>query len=77
MFRFVICATDGLWKVFKTAEAIKYVHDKYVEKRQNGQNPNEVFESIADSLGSESVLRGCADNITVVIVAFKQNLSKL
>jgi len=74
---FVICGSDGLWKVFKPMEAIQFVREKYLEKRQNAHNLNELFENIAGSLAAESVLRGSGDNVSVIIVVFTNNLSKI
>ncbi|KAI6184337.1 PPM-type phosphatase domain-containing protein [Aphelenchoides bicaudatus] len=72
---FLIIGTDGLWKVFKPMEAIDYVYKKFSES--NEQSLEKTFNSIADSLAAQGVLRGSGDNVSVVIVAFTENLQKL
>jgi integrin-linked kinase-associated serine/threonine phosphatase 2C len=75
---FILCACDGLWKVFKTEEALNFVHDKLKEARDTKQEfNNDLFTKISNSLAEASVIRGCGDNVSVIIVAFQNNLINL
>ncbi|XP_039986747.1 integrin-linked kinase-associated serine/threonine phosphatase 2C isoform X4 [Xiphias gladius] len=70
--RFIILACDGLFKVFSADEAVKFVlnilQEGIVEQRP-GLTEDEVrFEAACQQLASEAVRRGCADNVTVILV---------
>ncbi|XP_062275350.1 integrin-linked kinase-associated serine/threonine phosphatase 2C [Scomber scombrus] len=71
--RFIILACDGLFKVFSADEAVKFVlsvlQEGSVEQR-SGLTEEEVrFEAACQQLASEAVRRGCADNVTVILVS--------
>ncbi|XP_041919585.1 integrin-linked kinase-associated serine/threonine phosphatase 2C isoform X1 [Alosa sapidissima] len=75
--RFVILACDGLFKVFSPEEAVKYVLNILedtsvaVEKKE-GQTEREAHHDAAcQRLASEAVRRGCADNVTVILVSIE------
>lgn len=86
MFRFVILACDGLWKTFSSAEAINFVTSKYnslkldvefmTEARSSGDSIIATFQKISDELSAAAVLKGCGDNVSVVLVVFKNNFLK-
>ncbi|XP_015458134.3 integrin-linked kinase-associated serine/threonine phosphatase 2C isoform X2 [Astyanax mexicanus] len=74
--RFVILACDGLFKVFSAEEAIKYVNkilqDSGVDGKA-GQTLEEAgrYEEACQRLASEAVRRGCADNVTVILISIE------
>ncbi|XP_072546879.1 integrin-linked kinase-associated serine/threonine phosphatase 2C [Salminus brasiliensis] len=74
--RFVILACDGLFKVFSAEEAVKYVNrilqDWGVEGKE-GQTLEGAgrYEAACQRLASEAVRRGCADNVTVILVSIE------
>jgi hypothetical protein len=55
-------------------EVINYVHNKF--KEAVDQDLAKTFNSIADSLAAEAVLRGSGDNVSVIIIGFTKNLLK-
>uniref|UniRef100_A0A3Q4GK01 Integrin-linked kinase-associated serine/threonine phosphatase 2C n=1 Tax=Neolamprologus brichardi TaxID=32507 RepID=A0A3Q4GK01_NEOBR len=61
--RFIILACDGLFKVFSADEAVKFV----LGVLQVLEEPR--FEAACQQLASEAVRRGCADNVTVILVS--------
>ncbi|KAM4627685.1 arf-GAP with coiled-coil, ANK repeat and PH domain-containing protein 2 [Polymixia lowei] len=71
--RFIILACDGLFKVFCADEAVKYVlnilQDDSVERREGLTEEEGRFEAACQRLASEAVRRGCADNVTVILVS--------
>ncbi|XP_047195554.1 integrin-linked kinase-associated serine/threonine phosphatase 2C isoform X2 [Hippoglossus stenolepis] len=71
--RFIILACDGLFKVFSADEAVKFVLNIVQEgsgERRAGLTEEEVqFEAACQQLASEAVRRGCADNVTVILVS--------
>uniref|UniRef100_A0A8C6T8N8 ILK associated serine/threonine phosphatase n=1 Tax=Neogobius melanostomus TaxID=47308 RepID=A0A8C6T8N8_9GOBI len=60
--RFMILACDGLFKVFSADEAVKFV----LNILQEGDSG---LDSACQQLASEAVKRGCADNVTVILVS--------
>ncbi|KAL2095855.1 hypothetical protein ACEWY4_008003 [Coilia grayii] len=75
--RFIILACDGLFKVFSPEEAVKYVvnilEDTSVAvERKEGQTEGEGrYDAACQRLASEAVRRGCADNVTVILVSIE------
>ncbi|XP_036392796.1 integrin-linked kinase-associated serine/threonine phosphatase 2C isoform X1 [Megalops cyprinoides] len=71
--RFVILACDGLFKVFTPEEAVKFVlsvlQDGTVEWKEGQTAEEGRFEVACQRLASEAVRRGCADNVTVILVS--------
>ncbi|KAM3875062.1 integrin-linked kinase-associated serine/threonine phosphatase 2C [Diretmus argenteus] len=72
--RFIILACDGLFKVFSADEAVKFVlnvlQDGSVVERRAGLTEEEMrYEAASQRLASEAVRRGCADNVTVILVS--------
>lgn len=57
---FVILASDGLWDTFSNEEAVAYIKD-HLHEHDFG----------AKSLTLQSYYRGSVDNITVIIISFK------
>nr|XP_020478349.1 integrin-linked kinase-associated serine/threonine phosphatase 2C isoform X2 [Monopterus albus] len=70
--RFIILACDGLFKVFSADEAVKFVlgilQEESMEQRP-GFTDEGRFEAACQQLASEAVRRGCADNVTVILVS--------
>ncbi|XP_056139612.1 integrin-linked kinase-associated serine/threonine phosphatase 2C isoform X2 [Lampris incognitus] len=71
--RFIILACDGLFKVFSADEAVKYVlnvlQDEGVEKKEGLTEEEGRYEAACQRLATEAVRRGCADNVTVILVS--------
>uniref|UniRef100_A0A3B4ZWJ4 Integrin-linked kinase-associated serine/threonine phosphatase 2C-like n=1 Tax=Stegastes partitus TaxID=144197 RepID=A0A3B4ZWJ4_9TELE len=59
--RFIILACDGLFKVFSADEAVKFVLSLTEEELK--------LEAACQQLAGEAVRRGCADNVTVILVS--------
>lgn len=64
--RFLILASDGLWDTFSNEEACSFVQD-HLKEADFG----------AKSLAMESYKRGSVDNITVLIIAFKNDVYRI
>lgn len=62
---FIIIATDGLWDVFDSNDAVDFI----LSLRQDGHQ----LERISTLVVEEALRRGTYDNITVVIVWLDQN----
>ncbi|XP_071396152.1 integrin-linked kinase-associated serine/threonine phosphatase 2C isoform X1 [Centroberyx affinis] len=71
--RFIILACDGLFKVFSADEAVKFVlsvlQDGSVERGAGLAEEEVRYEAACQRLASEAVRRGCADNVTVILVS--------
>ncbi|XP_017537002.1 integrin-linked kinase-associated serine/threonine phosphatase 2C [Pygocentrus nattereri] len=65
--RFVILACDGLFKVFSADEAVKFVHKILQDGSVEGKEG--CYEAACQRLASEAVRRGCADNVTVILIS--------
>ncbi|MCI4385555.1 hypothetical protein PGIGA_G00051810 [Pangasianodon gigas] len=71
--KFVILACDGLFKVFSADEAVQFVskilQGESVETKE-GQTVEEArYEAACQKLATEAVRRGCADNVTVILIS--------
>ncbi|EDW13199.1 protein phosphatase 1L [Drosophila mojavensis] len=64
--RFLILASDGLWDTFSNEEACSFVQDHLKEP-----------DFGAKSLAMESYKRGSVDNITVLVIVFKNDVYKI
>ncbi|XP_035477853.1 integrin-linked kinase-associated serine/threonine phosphatase 2C isoform X2 [Scophthalmus maximus] len=71
--RFIVLACDGLFKVFSADEAVRFVlnvlQDGSVEQRAGLTEEEVRFEAACQQLASEAVRRGCADNVTVILLS--------
>nr|XP_046246050.1 integrin-linked kinase-associated serine/threonine phosphatase 2C isoform X2 [Scatophagus argus] len=71
--RFIILACDGLFKVFSADEAVKFVlgvlQEGSVEQKPGLTEEELRFEAACQQLAGEAVRRGCADNVTVILVS--------
>ncbi|KAM6933883.1 integrin-linked kinase-associated serine/threonine phosphatase 2C [Xenentodon cancila] len=71
--RFIVLACDGLFKVFSADEAVKFVlnilQDGDVEQKSGLTEDQVRFEAACQQLAGEAVRRGCADNVTVILVS--------
>ncbi|XP_041851142.1 integrin-linked kinase-associated serine/threonine phosphatase 2C isoform X2 [Melanotaenia boesemani] len=71
--RFILLACDGLFKVFSADETVKFVlnvlQEGNVEPRLGLTEEETRFEAACQQLASEAVRRGCADNVTVILVS--------
>ncbi|XP_061137518.1 integrin-linked kinase-associated serine/threonine phosphatase 2C isoform X2 [Syngnathus typhle] len=65
--RFIILACDGLFKVFSADEAVRFVLDVLQDSKLTDKE--EQYEAACQLLASEAVRRGCADNVTVILVS--------
>ncbi|CAL9684584.1 unnamed protein product [Knipowitschia caucasica] len=72
--RFMLLACDGLFKVFSADEAVKFVlhilqkGEGSEEQKDSGVVSDSLLDSACQQLASEAVRRGCADNVTVILV---------
>ncbi len=79
---FLILACDGLWKSFTSEEAIRFSIDKY-QGLVGGYSAGglgttkKIWTKVAEELASDAVLRGCGDNVSVVLVVFVDHVAKL
>lgn len=77
--RFMILACDGLFKVFSADEAVKFVLGVLQDGAKSPPDPQEEeegeeeerLEAACQQLASEAVKRGCADNVTVILVSIR------
>lgn len=71
--RFIILGCDGLFKVFSAEEAVKYIlnilQNGSVEKKEGQTEEEGHYEAACQRLANEAVRRGCADNVTVILVS--------
>lgn len=71
--RFILLACDGLFKVFSAEEAVKFVlsvlEDGTVERKEGQMEEEAHYEAACQRLANEAVRRGCADNVTVILVS--------
>uniref|UniRef100_A0A3Q3EP32 Integrin-linked kinase-associated serine/threonine phosphatase n=1 Tax=Labrus bergylta TaxID=56723 RepID=A0A3Q3EP32_9LABR len=67
--RFIILACDGLFKVFSADEAVKFVLNVLVEQKEALTEEELRFDAACQQLASEAVRRGCADNVTVILLS--------
>ncbi|CAB1347831.1 unnamed protein product [Coregonus sp. 'balchen'] len=71
--RFIILGCDGLFKVFSAEEAVKYVlnvlQNGSVERKEGQTEEEGHYEAACQRLANEAVRRGCADNVTVILVS--------
>ncbi|XP_074535859.1 integrin-linked kinase-associated serine/threonine phosphatase 2C [Halichoeres trimaculatus] len=71
--KFILLACDGLFKVFSADEAVKYVlrvlQEGSMEQKEGLSEEELRFESACQQLASEAVRRGCADNVTVILLS--------
>nr|CAB3265082.1 probable protein phosphatase 2C T23F11.1 [Phallusia mammillata] len=68
---FVVLACDGIWDVLSNQDVVEFVRDKLAQKIE----PEQICEDLMDKcLASECAMGGVGcDNMTVIIVALKQN----
>ncbi|XP_064159220.1 protein phosphatase, Mg2+/Mn2+ dependent, 1Lb [Anguilla rostrata] len=59
---FMILASDGLWDAFSNEEAVRFIKERLDEPHYG-----------AKSIVLQSFYRGCPDNITVMVVKFKNS----
>ncbi|XP_061576600.1 integrin-linked kinase-associated serine/threonine phosphatase 2C [Cololabis saira] len=78
--RFILLACDGLFKVFSADEAVRFVLDVLQDSdpdsdpgpgpRSRSRSPQDQvrLDGACQQLAGEAVRRGCADNVTVILV---------
>ncbi|KAK1168696.1 integrin-linked kinase-associated serine/threonine phosphatase 2C isoform X2 [Acipenser oxyrinchus oxyrinchus] len=70
--RFLLLACDGLFKVFSPEEAVSFVvpilEEETLEQKEGKTLQDTRFETACNRLANEAVRRGCADNVTVLLV---------
>ncbi|XP_048836069.1 integrin-linked kinase-associated serine/threonine phosphatase 2C isoform X2 [Brienomyrus brachyistius] len=71
--KFFILACDGLFKVFTPEQAVTFVlsvlQNDTAEWNRDQAWKEASFEAACQQLASEAVRRGCADNVTVILVS--------
>ena len=75
---FIVLASDGLWDVMTSQEAVDYVHQSL---RTSGDSSHEEYVDISESkiakrVAIEALERGSADNVCVLVVWLRQSASK-
>ena len=75
IFRFVVIACDGLWKVFSPQSAITFVSEKHENLKFDYDYKDRylLWIKISDDLCAEAVLKGCGDNVSVILVVLSEN----
>lgn len=63
---FIVLASDGLWDTFSNEEAVAFIKDRLDEPHYG-----------AKSITLQSYYRGSVDNISVIVVIFKDNQLKV
>jgi serine/threonine protein phosphatase PrpC len=72
MTEFAIIATDGLWDVLSPQAAVNFVRKQLGRPDQKSSSKYEVdFHEVAVRLVKEALARGSVDNVTALIVAFR------
>jgi serine/threonine protein phosphatase PrpC len=66
---FVVLATDGLWDVMSSQQAIKFIHRHLGESSDGGRQA--LRNDMANLLAAEALRRGTMDNVTIVILWLK------
>ncbi|XP_077998593.1 integrin-linked kinase-associated serine/threonine phosphatase 2C-like [Glandiceps talaboti] len=72
--RFILVACDGLWKAFKSDEAIQFIRDitqgdsLKIEDTDSKSSMDIKYDTACARLASEAVRRGSADNVTVMLI---------
>lgn len=64
---FIIIATDGLWDVMESSEAVDYCHD-LLDKTCTAEARLVLKRHMAHHLTQEAVRRGSGDNVCVVMI---------
>ncbi|CAN9510864.1 unnamed protein product [Ophioblennius macclurei] len=67
--RFLLLACDGLFKVFSADEAVRFVLDVLQDERSQEEGEEQRFDAACQQLAGEAVRRGCADNVTVILLS--------
>uniref|UniRef100_A0A8D0LCM4 Integrin-linked kinase-associated serine/threonine phosphatase 2C n=1 Tax=Sphenodon punctatus TaxID=8508 RepID=A0A8D0LCM4_SPHPU len=70
--RFILLACDGLFKVFSPEEAVNFVLSCLEDKNIPMRDLNARYEAACNRLANKEVQRGCADNVTVLVVRIEQ-----
>lgn len=63
---FLILASDGLWDTFSNEDAVSYIRD-HIDEPHFG----------AKSITLQSYARGSVDNISVLVIRFKNGLYEI
>jgi len=77
---FLILACDGLWKVFCPQSAVVFILDKYIQYRLKSDYKDDdklLWIRISDDICAEAVLRGCGDNVSVILIVFGENCENI
>ena len=82
---FILLASDGLWDVMSSQEVVSYVHKRMAAAPKDGADikTEEDMQSLkylrrknmSRFIANEALRRGSGDNISVVIVWLKSNIS--
>jgi serine/threonine protein phosphatase PrpC len=75
---FIILASDGLWDVMSSQEAVDYVHQSLCDPgSDDGKwNKNIPRRLVARKVANEALERGSADNVCVLVVWLRNEASK-
>jgi len=68
---FVLLASDGLWDVMTSQEAVDFVHDSLTNRSTMNESASDIKSTrkrIARIIANEALERGSADNVCVLVV---------
>jgi serine/threonine protein phosphatase PrpC len=79
--KFIIMGCDGVWDVLQNQDAVDFVLEKYTElkeaNKQLGPFKAKSENNIASKLADYAIKKKSADNISVSIIFFTNNLDKI
>ena len=67
---FAILASDGLWDTHSNEEAVKFIKSR-LNDNKNKSSRKQQIENAAKSLAMDSYREGSTDNVTVIVLDFK------
>jgi serine/threonine protein phosphatase PrpC len=75
---FIILASDGLWDVMSSQEAVNYIHQSLRNPSSTSRDWNKDISrnNISKKVANEALERGSADNVCVIIVWLRDQASK-
>eukprot|EP00980_Cylindrotheca_fusiformis_P005170 scaffold1101_cov123-Cylindrotheca_fusiformis.AAC.8 len=75
---FIILASDGLWDVMSSQEAVDYIHRSLLNPSSidGKRNKNISRSTVARKVANEALERGSADNVCVLVVWLRDEAAK-
>jgi len=76
--KFIIMGCDGVWDVLNNQDAVDFVLDKYAELKSANRNLTNLKgksdNNLAQKLADYAILKKSADNISITIIFFSDNM---